>query len=150
VKGARSGADRVVLYEPRRTGLVSLGLYGALAGASAILGVGLPDAATRVLSLVFAAFFAACALLALKTVIHRDRLVLTPHGLSISTAGGTLEYEWSQIQGFFTFERKSVVGMRPRVVVGIDFVEGESGISPRRRCAGRTRSWNDAGPVRGS
>ena len=127
-KGARSGADRVVLYEPRRTGLVSLGLYGALAGACGVLGAGLTDEATRVPSWIFAAFFAACALLALKTVIHRDRLVLTQHGLSITTAAGRLECEWSQIHGFYTFERKSVVGLRARVLVGIDFLEGEGGI----------------------
>jgi hypothetical protein len=127
-KDARTGGRTVVLYEPRRTGLVSLGLYGALAGASAGFGAGLTDEATRALSWVFAAFFAACALLALKTVINRDRLVLSEHGLSISTAGGTLEYEWSRIQGFYTFERNSVVGLRPRVVVGIDFLKGEGGI----------------------
>jgi hypothetical protein len=121
------GADRIVLYEPRRNGLISLGLYGALAGGFGVLGAGLTDEATRVLSWVFAAFFAACALLAMKTVMNRDGLVLTSHGLTISVAAMRLEYKWSQIQGFYTFERKLVVG-RPRTLVGIDFVEGEAGI----------------------
>jgi hypothetical protein len=126
-KDARTTADQVVLCEPRRTVLVSLGLYGALAGATGVIGAGLTEEAARVLSWVFAAFFAACALLAMKTVINRDRVVLTRQGLSIFATTARLEYDWSQIQGFYTFERKSVVG-RPRTLVGIDFVEGEGGI----------------------
>ena len=127
-KGGRTTADRLVFYEPRRTGLVSLGLYGALAGASGVLGAGLTDEALKVLRWIFAAFFASCALLAAKTVINRDRLVLTHHGLTVTAVATRLEYTWSQIQGFYTFERKSIVGLRPRTLVGIDFVEGEGGI----------------------
>jgi hypothetical protein len=139
VKGARTGADWVVLYEPRRTGLVSLGLYGALALACGVFGAGLTDEAWRVLCLAFAAFFTTCALLAMKTVINRDCLVLTQNGLTISVATARLEYQWSQIQGFYTFERRSFIGRRPRTLVGIDFVEGEAGIfsAPSVRWANR-------------
>jgi hypothetical protein len=126
-KGARTSADRVVLYEPRRTGLVSLAFYGALAVALGVLGAVLTNEATRVLSWVFAAFFAMCALLAVKTIINRDHLVLTRDGLTISTAGGQVDYAWSQIHGFYSFERKSVVRLPARVHVGIDFVEGRGG-----------------------
>lgn len=127
-KGTRTSADTAVLYEPRRTGLVSLGIFAALAGALGVLGAGLPGEATRVLSWGLAVFFAWCALLALKTVINRDRLILTRHGLSILLATARLEYEWSQMHGFYTFERKSVIGLPPRTHVGIDFVEGEGGM----------------------
>jgi hypothetical protein len=68
----------------------------------------------------------------MKTVITRDRLVLTRQGLSIFATTARLEYVWSQIQGFYTFERKSVIGRRPRTFVGIDFVEGEGGIFSTR------------------
>lgn len=125
-KGARTGRDRVVLYEPRRTSLIWFGLYGGLAVACGVLGAGLTDA-IRVLCWVFAAFLAAFALLTLAAVIKRHRLVLTRTGLSISAPALRLEYEWSQIQGFYTFERKWAWG-RPGVQVGIDFREGEAGI----------------------
>jgi hypothetical protein len=131
--------DSVVLYEPRRTGLISLALYGALAGAFGVLGAALTDDAWRVLCWVFAAFFASCALLGIKTLVNRDRLVLNHRGLTIVATGTRLEYEWSHIQGFYTFERNSVIGRGPRTVVGIDFVEGQGGIfsMPSMRWANR-------------
>jgi hypothetical protein len=66
-------------------------------------------------------------------VVKRHRLALTRNGLSISAAGMQLgDYEWSQIQGFYTFERKWLWALgRPRVQVGIDFRKGEAGILSR-------------------
>jgi hypothetical protein len=127
-KGARTSADTVVFYEPRSTGLISLAVFVALAGALGVLGARLTDEAVRVLSWGLAVFLASCALLTMKTVINRDRLVLTRHGLSIVLATTRLDYEWSQINGFYTFERNSIIGLPARTKIGIDFVEGEEGI----------------------
>ena len=117
-----------MLYEPRGTSLVSLGLFGALACALGVLGAGLRDDAWRALSWGLAVFFASCALLAVKTVINRDRLILTRDGLTILLATTRLEYGWPQIHGFYMFDRKSVIGLPARTKVGIDFVEGEGGV----------------------
>lgn len=126
--GARTSADTVVLYEPRQTGLVSLGIFGVLAGALGVLGAGRADEVTRVLSWGLAVFFALFFLLAMKTVINRDRLILTRHGLSIRLATTRQEFKWSQIHGFYTFQRRSVIGLPARTHVGIDFVDGEGGV----------------------
>lgn len=128
--------DPTVLYEPRRTGLISLALFAGIAAISAVLGTN--DEALRVPSWVFAGFFGVCALAALKTIIDRDRLVLTREGLRIFATGLRLEFAWSQIQGFYTFQPKTIL-TRPRTLVGIDFVEGEGGIfsTPSMRWANR-------------